>query len=125
MHIRSLYKYINIFVIFIWIVPHESYIVPFLNIFDSIDTKLITVYIYITRSIEDNNQIINDKYYLLFNIIKKRPNIENVINEYISSNDIVNITDMCIYSCASPTLSKELFKICSKLDIDLYNENFT
>jgi len=112
-------------IIFIWIVPHESYIVPFLNIFDSIDTKLITVYIYITRSIEDNNQIINDKYYLLFNIIKKRPNIENVINEYISSNDIVNITDMCIYSCASPTLSKELFKICSKLDIDLYNENFT
>jgi NAD(P)H-flavin reductase len=112
-------------IIFIWIIPHESYIVPFLNIFDTIDTKLITIDIYITRSVEDDLRILDDKYYLLLNIIKKRPSIENCINDFISTNAIVDMTDICIFSCGSRTITKDLCKLCSKLNIDLYNENFT
>ena len=110
-------------VIFIWIIPHESFIKPFLNIFDIIDTDLVIIDIYVTKS--NNNRILDDKYYSLLNIYNKKPNIEDCINDFITNNFIKNTKEIGIFSCGSTSLTKDLCKICCKFDIDLFNENFT
>jgi NAD(P)H-flavin reductase len=110
-------------VIFIWIIPHESFIKPFLNIFDIIDTNLVMIDIYVTKS--NNNRILDDKYYSLLNIYNEKPNIEDCINDFIINNFIKNTKEIGIFSCGSTSLTKDLSKICCKFNIDLFNENFT
>jgi len=110
-------------VIFIWIIPHESFIKPFLNIFDVIDTDLVIIDIYVTKS--NNNRILDDKYYSLLNIYIEKPDIEDCINDFIVNNFIKNMKEIGIFSCGSTSLTKDLCKICSKFNIDLFNENFT
>jgi hypothetical protein len=110
-------------IFFVWIVPHESYIKPFYSIFENIDTNLVTVDIYITK--HNDNKILDDKYYSLFNIYYQKPKIEDCINTYISNNYIEDMSEICIFSCGSASITKELYKTCNKLNIDFYNENFT
>ena len=109
--------------IFIWIIPHESFIKPFLSIFDCIDTDLVVIDIYVTKS--NNNRILDDKYYSLLNIYNERPDIYDCVNNFITNNFIKDMTEIGIFSCGSASLTKDLNKICNKFNIDLFNENFT
>jgi predicted ferric reductase len=110
-------------IIFIWIIPHESFIKPFLNIFDNIDTDLVVIDIYVTKS--NNNRILDDKYYSLLNIYNEKPNIEVCVDNFIINNFIKDTKEIGIFSCGSSSLTKDLLKTCNKPNIDLFNENFT
>jgi len=109
--------------VFIWIIPHESFIKPFLSIFDNFDIDLTIVDIYITKS--NCNKTLDDKYYSLLNIYNEKPNIPDYINKFITGNFITNKSEIGIFSCCSKSLIKDLNKTCSKFNIDLFNENFT
>ena len=108
--------------IFIWIIPHESFILPFISIFDNIDTELVEVDIYITKS--NDNKTLDDKYYTLLNIYDGKPIIEKCIEKCIDNNLIKNMSEIGVFSCGSSSLTNDLNNTCSKLNIDLFNENF-
>lgn len=123
-NINTLYKqkqlqHINE-VTFVWIVPNEKFIIPFIELL-TFDKELIKIVLFITQSDQKNLlEYYNHKY---FKIIYSKPIIYDYIEKYMFANDIIN-KDIYILSCGSESLLIDINKFCSKFKIDLYNENF-
>jgi len=108
-------------VIFIWIVPNELFIKPFIKTLEKLNKDIIDIQIYVTKptSIHD----INENYYQLFNILNCRPKITNYIEKFIIDH-VFEKNDMCILSCGSESLTNDIYKATSKFHIEVFNENF-
>jgi hypothetical protein len=108
-------------VLFIWIVEDITFLLPFLHKLEILSNIGIDIKIFITK-FNINNKI-DDKYYLCFEIQNYRPNIIDYINNFVVKNNIDN-KKICIISCGSNSLVKDIYKITTKLDIKLFNETF-
>ena len=111
---------------FIWIVPSECFIIPFLNNFENLDKNIFDIYIYTTKVVEDEDEYINILDVNKFSIIKGiKPNIMDCLDNFIKTNNIKKKEEMSLISCGSSNLTNDIYKACSKLDIhNIVNENF-
>jgi predicted ferric reductase len=108
-------------VLFIWIVPNELYIEPFIKRLEKINTNIVTIEIYFTKP--GNSHNINDSYYSFFNIINKKPNISEYIENFVVENKVKK-NKICILSCGSESLNNDIYKASSKCGIEVFNESF-
>ena len=108
-------------VIFIWIVPNELFIEPFINRLENLNKNIIDIQIFITKPTTIHD--INENYYQLLNIMNCRPNITNYVEKFIIDNTVEK-NDMCILSCGSDSLTNDIYKASSKFHIEVFNENF-
>ena len=105
-------------IIVIWIASHYSIIKPFLSLLYRLE-DIFQINIYITKS----TNIIEEDIPSCYNIYFEKPNISNIINQMmedytISKNLIATI------SCGPKSLSNEIIKKCSELNIDISNQTF-
>lgn len=99
-------------VVFIWIVPHPSFIEPFTDIFTIIQQNIkIELKIFVTKS-PQYGEIYSDRY----NIIFSKPSIESEVLNYTC-----NHKEICILCSGSRNLLKDVKIACEKLNIDLYS----
>ena len=75
-------------VIFIWVIPNELFLEPFITRLQTINHDIINIMIYITKptSIHD----INESYYQIFDIMNCKPNISCYIEKFIICNNWFN-----------------------------------
>ena len=106
-------------IVFIWIVPHQSFIEPFMDVFDTKYNFVkinIEIKIFVTKSKDED-----DFSYSRYNLIYMKPMIEI---------EIVNLTitnqrkDICVLCCGSANLLLDVELACVNLNIDLYKESF-
>ena len=109
----------NIKSLLIWIIPDISFFIPFKDIFEKMVSTRVKIYL--TK--ESENNIITEDFYNL-SFVNEKPNVENLIENFIEENEITNIKDMSVISCGSPSLVNDIFKSSIKYKFDLYNETF-
>jgi hypothetical protein len=110
-------------ILFIWIIPSELFIKPFLSLFENMDKNLVQIDIFITNP--NVLKTLGEKYYHIFNIFHIKPDIAEYLEQFFINNKIVNMEEVGIFSCSSLGLTNDVKKLCIKHNIDLYNENFS
>ncbi len=101
---------------FIWIIPHESMIKYFNDIFSSLDNKLFCFEIYITKQ-----KKLNLLEYYNLHIIFEKPNIKELLNDvFFNKKNILTL------ACGPLSLTNDIKSHCSKIkkNIDFFCENF-
>jgi predicted ferric reductase len=109
---------------FVWIISHETYIIPFINNLENVNTNLINITIFITSEQENNILYLDEKYFSLFNITYIKPNIDTYISNFMIKENVYDSQNMCIYSCCSQSLTNDIIKSSYKNNIHLFKENF-
>ena len=105
-------------VLLIWIIPDISFFNPFKDIFkDIINIFFVEVRVYLTRT------SYSEEFYN-FSFINEKPDIYCLINNFIQKNEIKNTKEICVISCGSPGMVKEIYKASIDFKFDLYNETF-
>jgi len=102
-------------VVLIWVVKHYSFVKCFTSLLCKL-APIFEIHIYISR--RTNESIISQ-----FNVKFEKPNIANVIHEFIDDEKIGS-KDMAIICCGPKSLTNDVNKLCSRLNIDISNENF-
>ena len=102
-------------IVLIWVASHKSLVKPFLSLFHKL-SDIFEINIYITRGKDVEHEIPFKTYF-------ERPKISNLIHAFIDDFGIVT-TDMAVLNCGPESLSKDIIKTCSELNIDISNENF-
>ena len=116
-HNYTKYKHIK-HVYLIWIVPHSSMVEGLIFLLVYLDKKIFTINIYSTcNKIEDG--FTND----YFEIQNRKPKISNIIN-YLYDDDKMISSELGVSCCGPYSLSTDVIITCSKLNIDICNENF-
>ena len=120
----TILKQLNIYstnkkITLLWIIPYEDNIIPFEKYLEELKCNIDII---ITR--HDSVNQLDERYYKYFNIHTQKPVILNYIKAYLLKNKITNMKDICIYSCGSNSLTKDIVKTTNILNIDLYTENF-
>lgn len=101
----------------VWIIPDMSFFIPFKEIFEKM--IFVKAKIYLTK----NNDQIDEGFYN-FSFKNEKPNVHDIIENFIQENKIVNMKDMSVISCGSPSLINDIFKASTEFKFDLYNETF-
>lgn len=102
----------------IWIIPHVSLLNEFNERLILLNNKIINTTIFITN--KNNNADLENSY---FNIKYERP----ILSEYIKKvvyHSKISPKNTCVTCCSSTNISQELYSICNKLNINMYNENY-
>jgi len=102
----------------IWIMPHISLFNEFNERLLLFNKKIIDVKIFITNK---NNNIDLENYY--FDIKYEKPILSKYIKKLLYDSKI-SAKYTCLTCCSSSNISQELYKICNKLKINMYNENY-
>ena len=102
----------------VWIIPDISFFIPFKEIFEKM--VFVEAKIYLTKNVEN----VNEERFYNFSFINEKPNVNDIIENFIQENKIVDIKDMSVISCGSPSLINDIFKASTKYKFDLYNETF-
>ena len=98
--------------------PHISLFNEFNERLLLFNKKIIDVKIFITNK---NNNIDLENYY--FDIKYEKPILSKYIKKLLYDSKI-SAKHTCLTSCTSSNISQELYKICNKLKINMYNENY-
>ena len=104
-------------VLFVWIIPDMSFVLPFIDCFKYLDN--INIQIFFTK-----NDDYNDESLDFAQVFNEKPNIFNYIKQFIEINEIVNNNKICIISCGSESLLKDIYYTSNYYGIELYNESF-
>ena len=117
-HNYKKYKHLK-HVYLIWIFSHSSMVdgLKFLLLY--LDKKIFTISVYSTYNNDD--KIEDGEYY--FEIINYRPNVSTLINKLYDDNKMTS-SELGVSCCGPNSLSKDVIISCSKLNIDICNENF-
>jgi NAD(P)H-flavin reductase len=102
-------------IVLIWSVKHYSFVKSFSSLLNTLE-PIFEIYIYISQS----NEIITSSQ---FNINFEKLNISNVMHSFIDDDKICS-KDMAIICCGPTSLTDDIIKLCSRLNIDISNENF-
>jgi predicted ferric reductase len=102
-------------IVLIWIVKHYSFVKSFSSLLSKLE-PIFEIYIYISR--RTNDSIISQ-----FDVKFEKPNIANVIHEFID-DDKIGSKEMAVICCGPMSLTNDVNKLCSRLNIDISNENF-
>jgi len=99
----------------IWVIPHISLVSTFSSILNTFN-EIVDINIYCTKK----SDIIIDSY---FNFHYTKPNMNNLIDEYINNYNI-NSKFTGLICCGPNSLSNDVIQICFKRGIEFSNENF-
>lgn len=114
---RIKFKHIK-HVYLIWVVPHSSMVEGLSFFLKYLDNQMFSISIYSTyKNIEDG--YVNE----YFNIENCRPKISNIINSIYDDNKMIS-PELGVSCCGPYSLSNDVIKACSKLNVDICNENF-
>ena len=110
-------------VTFVWIIPEVSLLsLPFIDRLKKF-TNIVEFYIYITKKSRiDINDNIEEN---IFTLINFKPNIKDYIEDFIKNKNIEDTKNMCIITCGSPTLVKDIQEVSVKHNIEVFNETFS
>ena len=114
---QNKYKHIK-HVYLLWVVNHSSFVTGFNYLLAPLNKRLFTLNIYSTNKNPENEEK-NDH----FQILNTRPKIGNIITDICIENQIIN-TELGVSCCGPESLSKDVIITCSKMNIDICNENF-
>ena len=102
----------------IWVVPHSSLVDGLSFFLKYLNKEIFTISIYSTyKKIEEGCQ---DNY---FNIQNSRPKMSNIINSIYDENKMIS-SELGVSCCGPHSMSNDVIISCSKLNIDICNENF-
>jgi hypothetical protein len=113
-------------IVFIWIVPHPSFIEPFTDVFDTQHNIVkinIEIKIFVTKQLEYNDNL-NNFPYSKYNVIYRKPMIESEIVNLTLSINKNQRKNVCVLCCGSTNLIGDVELACVNLNIDLYKESF-
>jgi hypothetical protein len=113
-------------IVFIWIVPHPSFIEPFTDVFDTQHNIVkinIEIKIFVTKQLEYNDNL-NNFSYSKYNVIYRKPMIESEIVNLTLSINKNQRKNVCVLCCGSTNLIGDVELACVNLNIDLYKESF-
>jgi NAD(P)H-flavin reductase len=99
----------------IWVITNSSLIKPFNFILEKLNKNLVEIQIYCTNKNDIEDVELDIKY--------EKPNISNVMHSYLQDNCIENI-NTCVLCCGPTSLSNDVIKTCSRVNITYSNENF-
>jgi NAD(P)H-flavin reductase len=102
-------------IVLIWVVKHYSLVKSFSSLLDTLE-PIFEIYIYISR--RSNDSIVSQ-----FNVTFEKPNISNIIYAFIDDDKICS-KDMAVICCGPLRLTDDINRLCSRLNIDISNENF-
>jgi len=105
-------------VVFIWIIPDMSFVLPFMDCFKYLDN--IDIQIFFTKEDDDYE----DESLNFAKFFYEKPIIFDYVKNFIETNEINDNKKVSIISCGSESLLKDIYYTCSYYGIELYNESF-
>lgn len=106
-------------VVFVWIIPNMTYVLPFIDCFKYLNN--IDIQIFFTK--DDEYEYDESLNFLQF--FNEKPIVFDYIKKFIETNEITDYKkNMCMISCGSESLLKDIYYTSSYYKIELYNESF-
>lgn len=106
-------------VVFVWIIPNMIYVLPFIDCFKYLNN--IDIQIFFTK--DDEYEYDESLNFLQF--FNEKPIVFDYIKKFIETNEITDYKkNMCMISCGSESLLKDIYYTSSYYKIQLYNESF-
>ena len=107
-------------VMFVWIIPDMTYVLPFIDCFKYLDN--IDIQIFFTK--EEDDYDYEDESLNFAQFFHEKPIIFDFVKNFIETNEITDYKNMCMISCGSESLLKDIYYTSSYYGIELYNESF-